>query len=722
MSSERESLPILQNNTSNGGAGALTPVDYDIAGNSFRIYYDAEGTPVFVLDGTQSARKPNVMLVIPATDNRKWDEILSVDWGVDLETVRPRKDNKYQKLDIEYNNLDAYLELVDAYETNSDMADALANLDAFRVAAVRRVALERLDMALDTAERARETIEKTTDTINGLNVRVKELRAKLNQQKKSIGKEPTKQSASKILRSDAQIDATNEKISRAQRRLTNAQRRLVAAEDDASAAQALLDITDSVVVAPHHGVGRPAPHDVIPVTSPPVPVIADTEQTKIITEPKAEIMAAEEDVKPLFDTDPEILDEEIAFKPIDFGVSSTPVAPAPDMTTDGRENAETDVAPAPLSFVPPVAPDVMPNNDFAPISGVPDVPSAPVLDSMRPVDVNPQPAPSYQPTPQPAPYVDNRAFAAAAADAPIVQQPVQNPVPYSDVSPVAAAPAYQPKPAPIPDVSVAPNASGFRPVSPIRGNTVASGGVQPQKSKFLYYVMLVMLIVLSVFTLWLYQRSTSQNIPELAATTSGGASDNDVASQGDNPFIGANTESEKVAPVVVSEPVVEPEPEPIVEPEPVAEPEPVVDVPEPMPDPEPVPTVAEPEPVSEPEPVPETSVEVENPFLTPAVEKTDIKPIITDALINKPIYNVSQHENMFIAAPDYETDARDDAATNVYYTDDTTVVTESADVCSDGALPDANGCCAGEVFTDMEDGTFACCQPYEDGECFAPMR
>ncbi len=468
MSSERESLPVSQNMHKNA-AGALTPVDYDIAGNSFRVYYDSARAPVFVLDGTQSPRKPNVMLVIPVTDNRKWDDVLAVDWGVDLETIRPRKDNKYQKLDIEYNNLDAYLDVVDAYETNSDLTDALANLDAFRVAAVRCVAIERLDMALDTAERARDTIEKTTDTINALNVRVKELRTRLNQQKKSIGKEPTKQSASKILRSDAQIDATNEKISRAERRLTNARRRLVAAEDDAAAAQALLDITDNIVVAPHHSVGRPAPRDVAVVTSPPVPAVAETEQTELITEPKAEIMAAEEDVKPLFDKDPEILDEEIAFKPIDFGMSSAPIAPVPEATVETREDIEPAVTPAPLAFTPPVAS----HNDFAPI---PDVPAAPVLDSMRPVDTNPQPATQYQPTPASTPYVDNNAFAAAAAEAPIVQQPVQNQAAYSDMQSVTPAAGYRPQPAPMPDVSVASNKSGFRPVSPIHGNAVAQEG------------------------------------------------------------------------------------------------------------------------------------------------------------------------------------------------------------------------------------------------------
>lgn len=40
--------------------------------------------------------------------------------------------------------------------------------------------------------------------------------------------------------------------------------------------------------------------------------------------------------------------------------------------------------------------------------------------------------------------------------------------------------------------------------------------------------------------------------------------------------------------------------------------------------------------------------------------------------------------------------------------------------CEDGSLPDGNGCCAGEVYTDMGDQGFNCC-PSTGGDCFPPI-
>lgn len=45
----------------------------------------------------------------------------------------------------------------------------------------------------------------------------------------------------------------------------------------------------------------------------------------------------------------------------------------------------------------------------------------------------------------------------------------------------------------------------------------------------------------------------------------------------------------------------------------------------------------------------------------------------------------------------------------------TTVLT-----CEDGSLPDANGCCAGEIYTDMGEQGFNCC-PSTGGDCFPPI-
>jgi len=40
--------------------------------------------------------------------------------------------------------------------------------------------------------------------------------------------------------------------------------------------------------------------------------------------------------------------------------------------------------------------------------------------------------------------------------------------------------------------------------------------------------------------------------------------------------------------------------------------------------------------------------------------------------------------------------------------------------CEDGTPPDANGCCAGEIYTDMGEQGFNCC-PESGGDCFPPI-
>lgn len=41
--------------------------------------------------------------------------------------------------------------------------------------------------------------------------------------------------------------------------------------------------------------------------------------------------------------------------------------------------------------------------------------------------------------------------------------------------------------------------------------------------------------------------------------------------------------------------------------------------------------------------------------------------------------------------------------------------------CNDGARPDKNGCCAGEVYTDAGDGWMVCC-PDGGDNCFPPLK
>nr|DAU94624.1 MAG TPA: hypothetical protein [Microviridae sp.] len=666
----------------------LTMRQYKIAGNDLGAYYDNTGRLVFVLDQTITTDKPNVLLVIDAPDGRKWDDVLANDWHVDLETVRPKKNNKYQKLDIEYHALGAYNNLIRAYDEGADTEPALHMMENFRRASVRRSATERLGAAIAAADMARETIERTNDSIAELQSRLRELRSKLSLQKKSIGREPTKQSASKILRSESQIDATNEKLRRARRRLANAQRRLVAAEDDAQIARELLDrLGNNTVVANAHDVVTESVSPVVVastyapavVVDAPLPQTVPAQHTEITViqstnQPKAEEMADEE-VKPLFDKDPEILDEEIAFKPIEFDT--------PAVATESRVGsvaAPSSVVPepeyvdvhsdAPLSFVPPTslhsetpAPVSRLDDDFAPISNVPPVSSAPVLDSLTPA------------------------------------QPVVAPV-----APVQTMPVDTPESRPAP-VMPAVGGDGGRPVSPISGGVVpVSGSSSRQKPTMIYYLMLVVLIVLAIFTLWLYQKRNSDTVPELETTAPAPVVEQATPATitEDSPFIEPEQAViEKVAQVdVLSKPEIQqPEPEPVaVEPEPISEPEPEPTVVEPAP----VPVVAQPETTPEPEPV----------VIEPA---TKAIPSEEEIIASKPAYNVSQQEKMFVASPSYDTEFVSDVIETTAGTKDITEPT-----CDDGAAPDEYGCCAGEVYSDVGNGETACCNT--SGECFTPLK
>lgn len=49
------------------------------------------------------------------------------------------------------------------------------------------------------------------------------------------------------------------------------------------------------------------------------------------------------------------------------------------------------------------------------------------------------------------------------------------------------------------------------------------------------------------------------------------------------------------------------------------------------------------------------------------------------------------------------------------------VTEESALKCPDGTKPDKNGCCAGEIYTDMGEDGWNCC-PNNYGDCFPPIK
>ncbi len=367
MLNERENLSLLK------------PTDYNISGNDFRAFFDSDNKLVFVVDNTVDDRLPNVLLVMHSVSNRKWDDVLENDYLVDLETVRPKKDNKYQKLDIEYNGLEIYADLIDKFNNGQDLSAVLTTLSNYRDAAAHHSAEDRLRTSYIILEKSRDTIVKSSETVSQLSERLKELRIKLSTQKKAIGKEPTKQSAAKILRTESLIDATNAKVQRAQKRISNAEKRLIAAESDAASARAVLErkgvlenslaetnsniVYNEIANLTYDDTAR-AEHipNLAGLVSASLDENLNDAHTEIlnITEPKAEVMADEnikktdEEIKPLFDTNPNFLDSNIAFQPIDFNSGATESLSQNSRNTD-VENMDAEQ-------------DTMDNADSAPLS------------------------------------------------------------------------------------------------------------------------------------------------------------------------------------------------------------------------------------------------------------------------------------------------------------------------------------------------------------------
>jgi len=724
----------------------IKAVDYNIGGNRIRAYYDKSHDLIFVLDKTINANKPNVLLVIDSFDERKWDDVLANDYGIDLETVRPKKDNKYQKLDIEYGGLDVYAELIDAYESDGDLDDALENLKRFRVMSVRRSAKERLSAAEDTATKARETIERTDDAIAELRARIKELKSKLAEQKRNIGREPTKTSAAKILKTEAQIDATNEKLARAKKRLEKAKRRLASAEDDAEIAREILARLADVKPVRHVKVVRAskparavARHEVVEEdTDDDVDEEDDTYAD--VYEPRDEEefeQETEEEVKPLFDTDPEILDDNIAFKPIDFDNSA--VVESHEPVHEKRD--ETVIAPVPLSFTPPTSAGGETSEPNTTNIEITQNNAAPMLDSLTPVE-QPQPE-QLDVTVDVEPVADNTTDTTESqtGDTNVNINVFTAGEPETDASV---------QPTPVAEITPIEPIAPVRPVSPINeyDNSV-DVRYESKKPTWLYYIMLILLIGLSIFTLWLYQQKNGATVPDLAAPMMASESTETMASEElsetniPSPFVATTVEKTEYDQVVA-------EPKPVVEDNAAANAEKTLDTQPVSVEPEsPVVVSPEPEPVAvmpEPEPV---AVATESPFVelrTVATYEPEKEPIPSEAeiLARKPGYNVSQNEKMFVAASDYDAESFDsvvDTDMDVAYSMDadvqpmvvadpvpeivasevTTVSSAESDEelgCANGAAPDMNGCCPGEEYM-YADGAFACCA--DDG-CFPPLR
>ena len=726
---------------------SLKPSNYKINGNLLRAFYNKHGELVFVLDSTISKLKPNVLLVMNADGDRKWDDILSNDYHMDLELVRPKKDNKYQKLDVDYQGLDVYDNLINAYNDDGNVKKALKELEDFRNATIHRSTTERLAASKVIAENARETIERTNDTIVELKAKIKLLKTKLTGLRRGIGKEPTKQSAAKILKAEAQLDVLTNKLQRAKKRLENANKRLAIAEEDITIARkilALLPDIDDQPVKTVKAKSVPQKKKVVPV---PVPDDDDDDVDDDDADDDEEETTEDDswadddtdestddnndtdddddaddtddnddddnnDVKPLFDKDPNIIDENIAFKPISFDETPLPqINDEPEKT----DTPDTETDDLPTSFEPSKQamdmvnlPDMYGENDTdvklddaftgGTDSGVdystPEQGADSMLDSLKRIDDEEIHESETMPIPDDTLSTNEQELEPSVVENIDNDIPTQSNEPNTGINVTSVT--EQPVNAPAPNMTD----NLVRPVSPTTSpimTNVKQDENKQHKPNLLYYVLLLVLIGLSVFTLWLYQRSNVSNdiVPVLVAEeTSTQKQDtpqqptpdytDDENDENYNPFVGdGDDNAETVSITSIAENSLNKVTQ-LANKE-NAEPQPTVTAKVEQPDTEPDDDVTAPE---------ETATDTD----------TDEQPVSTApapkaTVVNKPEYNVTTQD--------------------VFVSENTADDTKNS-LCNDGSAPDANGCCTGETYTDMGENGFNCC-PDDGGDCFPPM-
>ena len=345
----------------------------------------------------------------------------------------------------------------------------------------------------------------------------------------------------------------------------------------------------------------------------------------------------------MFDENPNNLNEDIAFKPINFDTpaittpvntdnTSVPVFNPEPIFEDKEEESETE------DFV---APD---------ISHIQE--PKPVLESMTPVNQE-----------EPKPVLESIT--------PVTEEPVQQtsvPV-HQEVVPVADTE---------PEIVAGPELPAVAPVAPVPPvvNTF-NANVTPENSRskptFMYYLLLIVLIILSIFTLWLYQKHIGTNEPLLTAN---------IEQQ-------SATESQlrPVERLKIKQAVKETKPATV-----------AVETSAPVDEYEFVDTEESVETADVVEPVQEESVEtdvIHEPEVEEPVQQ-NVEPVIMDAVpahmltsgesveedavdtdeasVDKPVYEAgSKHDNMFVSEQDYQPAPTNENVTvdeDVYYEDE----------------------------------------------------
>ncbi len=508
-------MNVYQTNADQNPSG-LKQVHVILNGWDVVGYYWKNDALLFVIDSSMDTLAPDHRLIIkPDSENpdRKWDAILSGDYGIDLETIRPKKDNKYQKLDIEYRGLDIYdsfLRMAINGASDFEMDKILHDLNAVKIHNAVGHAERRLNENDSDVEKSNETIVKTQKTIDKLDETIEFFRERLALQRQKNREKPNGLDAAKIIRTEEMIATNQQKQKKSEQRLRRAEKRAAAAKKTADAArQRLLVLSKELKKYPNF----PAESDDVNVHN---------------------------GVAPLVTEDPKIIKEEIAFKPVDFQ--------APE---EGKPMSET--------FIAPTQPENTPEQK-------------PIVQSVAPVIAEQKPAEIEQPV--------------------IPVQPTEIPV----------TPILVEKPAPA------------MPVAEVKK--------EEAKQPIMYYFLLVLLIGLSIATLYLYQtRLSVTETPNLNPTAT-------MPPMPENAFMDTNPDHAITETVTTTETITSTvyPPMPEVVPAPTSTPDPVI-----MPEPVMLPSVEEPQydAPTLPMPMPEQSQQMA-PEFRPTPQVNSVIPAPTN--------------------------------------------------------------------------------------------
>ncbi|MCT4552599.1 MAG: hypothetical protein N4A44_02945 [Alphaproteobacteria bacterium] len=176
--------------------------------------------PIFVIDHKISDEVIDPILIInpDETDKeRKWDRLLSEKYNVNPMNVRPKKNNKYLKLDVIYKGLNLYRDYVEMPDQR------IANkIEHNKLTELLKVCKERLDFLHLDLKRATSTKGTSAKTLKNLEDHLERVKIKL----KKIEENPKIEGfTAKEERERSKIFELEDKIKSAKRRIKRAEKR-----------------------------------------------------------------------------------------------------------------------------------------------------------------------------------------------------------------------------------------------------------------------------------------------------------------------------------------------------------------------------------------------------------------------------------------------------------------------------------------------------------------